>query len=207
MAKSFFIKDAISEHFKNNKKGYIFSLLSVLIGIIVGLYLSFADYSYTSLLSSSDKNIFDYVTGSVSYSSVFYSRLLNNLLFILIIFVLNLTVFTSFLSLIFIGYQTCLIVLSCTAIISLYGFSGVLNVVLLVVPINVLNLVIILIMNSLCFKRAYNQNKYKLRFIDSFKEEDFLKQFFICLVISFILCFIYCFIVPLFIKSFVVINY
>jgi len=173
----------------------------------LGLYLSFTDYSYTSLLSSGDKNIFDYVTGAASYTSIFYSRLINNFLLILIIFVLNLTIYTSFLSLIFIGYQSCLIVLSCSAIISLYGLSGVINVILLVIPINLLNLIIVVAMNSLCFRRAIIQNKFKLSFFESFKEELIFKHIIICVLISFILCLVYCFIVPLFMKSFVVINY
>jgi len=207
MAKVFFIKDKIVDHFNIHKKYYYFSIISFIVGLLIGLILSFTEYAYMSLLNSSDNIIFDYITGEASYLSIFYSRIKDICLCVLIIFILNITIYTSFLSYIFVGYQMCLLVLSCAALIIMYGFSGILNVILIMLPINILNYFILNIINSLCVGRASRQRRFKESFFSSFKGNDYFVSFCICLLVILVLCAFNCFVMPLFIKSFVVINY
>ena len=207
MANSFFIKDKITYHFRRNSTLYCFMIISFIVGVVVGLYFIFTDFKYTSLLTSSDKIIFDYITGTASYVDVFYSRFTNIVICLLIIFVFNISSYTSFLGYIFVGYQTSLFVMSCGAIISLYGLSGVLNVVLFVVPVNLINIIIMMISNVLCSRRALSQKEFKLKFFQSFKEDDFLLFYFTCVLCALGVCLINSFVLPLLIKSFVVINY
>ncbi len=207
MANNFIIQDKVKEHFKNNLLAYILVIVVAVAGIVIGIYLSVTGYKYTSLLSSADKNMFDYITGSASYSSIFYARLLDAFICMLIILVFNLSIYTSFLSYIFLGYQMSLVVLSSSALITLYGFSGVINVILFVIPINLANFIIMSIAVCLGVERARAQSAYKLKFAESFKETGFFKGYFICVALMFVVCLFHSFILPLFVKSFVVINY
>ena len=114
-------------HLKNNLGVYFFLGFLMIVGIVFGFVLAFSDNSYIDLLSSSDKTLFDYINGSAEISSIFFSRLLYSLLFMLIIFLTNISIYTSFISVFLIGYQCLLFVLSCAAVITLYGISGVIN--------------------------------------------------------------------------------
>ena len=204
---SFYIKDKIRDHFKSNSTIYLFLGIVVVCGLLLGLYFSLTGYKYRSLLSGVDKNLFDYITGAASYSSIFYSRLINIILSFVVVFVLTLSIYTSILSLLYLAYQAALIVLSCAAIISLHGLSGVLNVLLLLLPVNIINLVVLSVFCVICVRRAKDQKDYKLKFFESFREQTFLIDAGICMAVAFVLCLIYSFILPLLLKSFVVVNY
>ena len=205
--RSFLIQDRVRWHFKDNKGSYCLVLFVAILGIIIGVYLSVTGYRYTSLLTASDKNMFDYITGTASYTSIFYSRLIDILICSVILVVLNLCIYTSFLSFMFLGYQMALIVLSSSAIISLYGLAGIINVVLFVVPINILNFIVMAVIVCLGVERARLQNTYKLKFFESFKQTSFIKGVLICFLIELVICILHSFILPLFIKSFVVFSY
>ena len=95
---SFFIEENIKAHIKRNSMSYFITCVVLLIGLIIGVVLSVTGYKYTSLLTSADKNMFDYITGEAEYSSIFYSRFGNTLLSLLILIVLSLSIYSSVLS-------------------------------------------------------------------------------------------------------------
>ena len=97
------INENIKQHLRDNVKAYILILFSVIIGIIVGIYLGVTGYKYTSLLTTGDKLMFDYITGTASYMSIFYSRISVCIISIIIIFVFNLTYYLSFFNYLYIN--------------------------------------------------------------------------------------------------------
>lgn len=194
-------------HFKDNAIYYFFVLIVAALGIGVGLYISLTGYKYTALLSSADRNMFAYITGTASYSSIFYSRLIDILICFLIVFLLTLIKHTAVLSYLFLGYQMTLIVLSSAAIISLYGISGIFNVILFVVPINLANFIALAFAMVVNLERATTLSKYRLKFFESFKENDYWFKQGLSVVLLVLICALNSLILPIFIKSFVVVNY
>lgn len=202
-----FIKEKLQGHFKENAISYYISGFVVLIGIIIGVYLVFTGYSYTSLLSASDKNIIEYIKGTASYSDIFYFRMMNICVSFVILIIFNLSVYTSFLGYIYLGYQVVLTTLMCSALITLYGLAGVLNVCLFTIPINLIYIFIMVFVIAISVGRARYQKKYRVGFWDSFKESEYFKFLILAIVFAFLLCVVFCFVFPLFLKSFVMINY
>ncbi len=205
--KQYLLKYQIKEHFKENLTRYIIIIFSSLIAIVCGIYFAISGFSYSSLLTSSDKNIFAYISGTAEYSSIFMTRFWSLFLCIILIFCFNLVRETAFLNYVYLGYQMCLIVLSSSAIISLYGFTGIVNVVCFVVPINLVNFGILAYMSVISMARASDAKSFKLGFFSSFKERYYLRKFFVSVLILFVFCAVYSFVLPLVLKSFVVINY
>ena len=197
----------MKEHFRENTLYYFFALVFVCVGLALGLYISLTGYKYTALLSAPDKNMFSYITGTAPYTSIFYSRLVNVILTVAIIFVLTITKYTLPLSYLFLSYQMALVVLTSAAIITMYGLSGVLNVILFVVPINLVNIALMVYGVGVGHERAKLWQNYKLKFGDSFKETSFAFKFFIFAAGLFCVAIINSFILPIFIKSFVVVNF
>lgn len=189
------------EHFRNNLYRYVLIGVSIIIAIILGVYLAISGFSYTSLLTSADKNIFGYISGTAEYISIFSSRIWALLLCVLLIFCFNLIRETAFLNYIYLGYQMSLIVLSSSAIISVYGLSGVINVVLFVLPINIINIALLAYLAVISMERAYYMRQLKAGFFASFKEISYFKNFLIVLIMLIVFCFVYSFILPLVLKT------
>lgn len=207
MSSRYFDTYRIKEHFKRNAFYYVLLAIFLLVGLGVGIYISITGYRYTALLSTADKNMFSYITGDAPYTSIFYSRLINVLLCVVIIVVLNLTIYTSFIGYVFMGYQAALMVLSSAAVITMYGLPGILNVVLFILPVNIANILIMSMLLVTGTERAKLQSSYKLKFAESFKENNYFMRLLIFVAALFVLCLFHSFILPLLIKSFVVINF
>lgn len=207
MVNSFFIKERTIEHLRKNVIYYIISCISIIVGVVVGIYLALTNYKYTSLLTATDNIMFDFINGTASYTEIFYSRLADMLLCLLIIFVFSLSVYSSIINYIFICYQTVLFVLSCGALVSLYGVIGIINVILFMIPINLLNILIMVIFNIYGIERANTCRSFSLNFFGSFKENGYLLKVLLCVLFVVVVCVLHSFILPLIIKSFIVVNY
>ena len=207
MSKVFFIKDELNAHFVNHSKQYYISIFVTILAIVIGLILSFSDYSYLSILNAKENMLFDYILGSINKVEIFYEKLKNVFLSLVVVFALNISVYSSFLAYIYVGYQFVLLILSTVSIISLYSFFGVLIVIFLILPINLIYYLILNSYNCILSKRASIANSLKLGFIDSFKENKTYVYIFIVIIMFLILCIIYSFILPLFVKSFWFILY
>lgn len=197
----------IKNHLKDNAVRYYLILFASIVGLALGIYFAISGFSYSSLLTNADKNMFAYISGTASYSSIFWSRLTSLLICVLLIFVFNLVRETAFLNYIYLAYQFCLIILSSSAIITMYGLSGVLNVIFFMLPINLMNYGLICFMAVISEQRSAFAKQYRLSFVSSFKEVSYFKKFLVALLIVFVFCLIYSFVYPLVFKSIVVINY
>lgn len=205
--KPYSLKDYFKSHFKENSFRYVIILIVCALAISVGIYFAVSGFSYANLLTSADKNMFGYISGTAEYSSIFWSRFLSLLLCVILIFCFNIVRETAFLNYFYLAYQMCLIVLSAAAIISVYGLYGIINVILFVVPINLVNFCLICYLSVLSMDRAFFWKAYKTSFVSSFREISYLKKFSIALSLLFAFCIVYSFIFPLILKSFVVVNY
>lgn len=197
----------IKNHLKDNAVRYYLILFASIVGLALGIYFAISGFSYSSLLTNADKNMFAYISGTASYSSIFWSRLTSLLICVLLIFVFNLVRETAFLNYIYLAYQFCLIILSSSAIITMYGLSGVLNVIFFMLPINLINYGLICFMAVISEQRSAFAKQYRLSFVSSFKEVSYFKKFLVALLIVLVFCLIYSFVYPLVFKSIVVINY
>lgn len=205
--KSYSIGDYFKSHFKENSFRYVLIIVSCAVGVCLGIYFAVSGFSYVSLLTSGDKNMFGYISGTAEYGSIFWSRFLSLFLCVVLIFCFNIIRETAFLNYFYLAYQMCLIVLSASAIITVYGLYGIINVILFVVPINLVNFCLLSYLSVLSMDRAYFWKSFRTTFVSSFKEVSYVKKFLITLSLLFVFCIVYSFVFPLILKSFVVVNY
>ncbi|MEG1581840.1 MAG: hypothetical protein RR334_01595 [Clostridia bacterium] len=207
MISGIIIKNKIIRYFKDNTSSYLFYMFAVIIGIIIGIILGKGNDSLIKLLKTNDENLFDFIVGNAELGSIFWYKLKDIIFAFLIIFVINLHYVSGFINYFFIGYQSFLFASSCSAILSLYGFGASVNICMFIVPINILFL-FSLIMGAISLeKRAGYCKEYKLKFYQSFKNNNYLSEFVISFSVALAICIISSFIIPIFYKSFVFINY
>lgn len=144
----------IGYFFKKNQKIFIFFMIFFLIGIVAGIIIASSSDSYYSLLTTSDKVFFDYVNGKANFSKQTMKIIISSLFLELIFFVLNLNFYSGLLSFLVVGYQSAIMFLSISAVITEYGFRGVLMSLFLSVPVNLVILTSNIIFAGLCFSRA-----------------------------------------------------
>ena len=113
---------------------------------------------------------------------------------------LNLNFYLGILSTLVIAYQGGLLVLTIFAIVSTYSFSGVLNVLFVVIPINILYLGVLIFFTSLCIKRSYIAKRNK-NFATYFKSKEFIVPATISLVGILVIVFVGVVIYPLILKN------
>ena len=98
-----------------------------------------------------------------------------------------------------------LVSITATNLIYINGVSGILNVVLFTLPVNVVNLMIIAYALSLFIKRREYSKEYNKKFFTSFGV--YLHQFIGLIIGMFVASAIYGVIYPILLRSIVVISY
>lgn len=168
-------------------------LLFVLIGIVIGIFIVATSERYLSLIKADDKVLFDFINGKATFSKQMF-RLLSKFVFpLIVLFLFNLSGYTSFLSFLFLSYNGVLFFMSSYAVIAEFGFAGALSFIFLFLPVNVLVIAEMIFFNEVCWTRGNLAKKYK-RFFFGFDESFWIKILFViaaALVVSVFLTILY----------------
>lgn len=193
---------SIFEHMSRKKAIYSALVLCFLIGVVIGVIVEITSSIGSLFLSDKSNSFFDFATNDVSTVDFFVDQLKNMLIAFFIIFATNLSIYSSFLNFIFLGYQGLLLSSSCGAIISSYGLLGIVNVVLIIVPINLALFVFYLAASELCFSRASDAKRYSINFKQSFAfQRHLVRNLLVCFVLALAVCIVVSLILPLILKS------
>lgn len=197
----------VTSHFYNNVVRYTMCFLCILGGIIGGIVIASVYGANSSILKSADENLYDFVVGDVQFGTLFASKALDVIVVFFILFLFNCVYFTSFLSYIFIFYQSFLFSYSVMSIVGLYGLKSLFNVLLFLLPMNLMFLLSMVCCAVILIKRAKLQYTEKLPFWKSFQVQNTWKNYALCFLFALAIVCINAFIVPLLSKSFVFIHY
>lgn len=151
----------IKYYLKKHSRLYISFLILILVGVIFGIIIGLSSDGYLKLLNKENKLLFSIINGTFSSGSIFWKKLIQLFCPLIIIFVLNLNFYLGLLSYVIVAYQSGLLTLTIFAIVSTYGISGVLNVIFIILPINIVYIVIMAFFASGCIERSYGAMKNK----------------------------------------------
>lgn len=185
---------------KKNQKIYISFLIFLLLGIALGIIIASSSDSYLSLLTSSDKLFYDYVNGKVSFSKQFTRMIVSSVILNLIFFIFSLNFYVSMFSYLVMSYQGLLMFLSVTAVISEFGFRGILMTIFLILPVNLILLAESIVFASICLERCYAAHRNKT-FSYGFQDKTFWTSIFWVLLIDIIISIAVTMIIGLLIRS------
>lgn len=200
-----FTQGDLKYYIKKNRGFYLSFLIFFVLGVVIAVFICVSTSSYLSLLSSSDKVLFDYVNGSVSYSKEATKLIFKLLMVDLLVFVLNLNFYSGLISYAIISYQSCLMFLSIVAQISAYGFTGFLIVLFLQLPVNLVMFALNIAFAVTCLERSYNATLSK-NFALGFQDKSFWLTIFLISIVGviFSLLIVFVFIVILRMRIFII---
>lgn len=199
MKQSFINQFDVKFHFKQNKKFYIYFSIAGIIGIVLGIIISFVSDSYSNLLTSSNKLIYSMMNGTIDSSVLFWDKFFVFVIPIILFFIFSLNYYLSFFQLLIFIYQATLLILSCSALILTYGFSGVINVLFVTLPINLCYFASLIFCGVTNMARSEQALKYK-NFTEGFDEIYLIKTLMVMVFILFI-CFIACVVYPIILQN------
>lgn len=186
-------------HFRKNSGYYYIFLLSIIVSTIIAIVIVLSSDSYLSLLVSKNKNLYNFINGSVKFSEIFFGCLFKFILPLIIILLLGLNYHTSLLSIIFVSYQFAIFVMTITAIIVTYMFSGVLISLFFIIPVNLLFFITIIFLSVVCLERSSyaKKTKYFKEAYDKFYFSKVFLSFAIIICLSLIISVVF----PILLKS------
>lgn len=193
--------------FNRRRKVYIISFASILLGIIVGFILSFTISDVKSILSLSSKNYLSYLKGSADLNFIFLENFRSIFLSTIICSMLSIFVYTIPIGLLYIAYQSAVMIISMSAISQTYGFVGVLNSMLIIFPFNILIIVCLglVIASVYSFTSLNIQSGYNLFAI---REDRYIYyRLIILLLIEIFTCLILSYFVPFLFKSLIIVSF
>ena len=188
-----FCLDELKYYISKRKNTYITSLIFVLVGIVIGVFIASSSDRFLSLIKSDDKILFDYINGKVSFSKQFFRLLLKFVLPMVVVFLLTVSSYSSFLGYVFLAYNGALFFLNTYAVIVEFGLIGVLSFIFLILPVNVILFLSIIFYYERCLERcklAKRQQKMFSGFVESNFWMGTLVVFGVALTVSVALTFI-----------------
>lgn len=192
---------------KSKKSIYIFSLLSIILGIVIGLILSFSYNDIDYVLNLSNKNYNDYLNGTAELSLLFVNNFKWIIIGNLICMLLSICLFTYFLGLIYIAYQSSVLVMTIFSVISNFKFSGILNSILFILPFNLVIIICLLLNLTLLYSFFRDNRKNKLSLFNIQNDKFIFFKLIIVLLIEALTCLILSFIVPIMLKSLIIVSF
>ena len=205
-----FCRDVLDSFFRSvsrKKSIYVWFLFALCAGIIIGLILAFSDGDLGAFLSVANKNYVSYLNGTAELSAIFVNMIGNVIFSLLVCLILSFSVCTVWVSLLYISYQSCVMVLTIASVILKYGVIGVINSLLLILPFN---LVLILClglqianMYSFCaYNKTSNTSRFSLRY-----DRQIFTRLLILFLVQLVVCVILSYFVPFLLKSLIIVSY
>ena len=201
------IKNDFVKLVENNKSIFVSGIVSIILGIVVGVACFNTNVNFYGILSASDYQIIRFIDGNVSSFDIFFNKVLEMFVLFAIITIFSLTIYTQLLNMLFLMYQTMVLTIIISVIAKVYGIAGILNIIFIILPTNMLWLSFILLLYLVLESRAREAHKYNQSFKMSVKESNVIKHIMLSLGCGCLICFVYSFIFPLILKCFSLIYY
>lgn len=177
------------------KKIYLIFISIILLFIILGFFFYFIiSDANKELVINTQKDFFNSISSNkINYLSSFINSIISNFLYVVLIFILGLSVIGFIFIIGIVLVKSFIVGFSISSIIGTFGLKGILLSILYVFPHQILFLIVLLLMSYYGCRFCYKLFKHLfMRGIINFRKvkEKYIKVFGISLTIS-VLCSIY----------------
>ncbi len=153
---SYRIKNTLSNFFKYYKGIIIILSIVLLLGVVTGIFTASRYAGKLEMDNIPDSNFVSFICGDKGSFGLFFSYFVSfSLLIAVIILLSNAPVFNIvvYLCLFVLGYRLGFLM---SALITLFSFAGIINVVVIILPFELLQLLILMLISAVAI------NKYKI---------------------------------------------
>lgn len=175
-----------------NKKINLFVIFVILLGIISGsIFLVVLNENDKNLIINQITNFMTNINNNnISNTIAFKNSLIENGIFIIITWILGMSIIGIIFNIFFIYLKGFILGFSISSFFLLYKYKGLLAAFIYIFPTSIINIIVTLIIGV--YSIMFVINLWKIIFIrdKSINMKEFLKKYFFILLITIILCFI-----------------
>lgn len=196
-----YTKSLIKNHIKKHKWIYISLLITLCIGILIGVITISSIDSTFEIGDLRDKTLLDFLKGDNSWIGFFLLRFYEGLIFIIIILICSLKkwlIIGDFILIIINGY---FIGVNCTIIILSLGIIGILYTLLIIAPCYIFTNILLMFFTTKCIKNFENSCMHNCN-----NKFNFSHKICIVLLLLFILKLIEVILISIFITKFLILG-
>lgn len=153
-------KMGLRDGFCENKKWFIVCFVLVVAGIICGIGAGVRLASDVSVARIPDSFLRKFLDGDISIWGLLFSRILVNAGFLLVVFVTNCRPIMCFVSFILLTYRAFCLGITCAILITIFKVGGILNVILVILPTQILVLFALIIFVVTCVSYNFSCKVY-----------------------------------------------
>ena len=192
---------------KNKNKNYYIMITSIVLGLILGTILIFTIDDIDAILNISNKNYLELMHGTANLSKMFLDNLGWILIADLIVIALSCCIIAFALGIFYILYQSALVALTIGSMIKCFGFVGIINSLIFILPINLINIVLISLLLVTLYNYFSQNRKCGLPMFSQNNDRYIYIKLILILLVQVVLCFILSFIIPYMFRSLIFVNF
>lgn len=189
---SILIKNTLSNFLKVYKVFLIVLALVLLLGVVTGIFTASKYSGSLEMEHIPDSNFVSFICGDKGSLGLFFTYFVNYcILFVIVIFVCTTPLFNVLIYLCFLvlGYRLGFLI---SALITLFSFAGIINVVIIILPFELLLMFVFMLLCSIVIHR----NKIRKKFGCINSNTNYKKIYLFLVIIFFVILFIKCLIMP-----------
>ena len=134
------LKDSFCDHFSKYKPLYLLFLVVLLAGFVVGLISGGQKASLNDISYLPDRIWFGFLSNNITIMQLFFSRVLSLFGLMILGWILCFNKWLSLLNVLIVVYNAFILGATCSMLVGLFRFVGVLNVLLAYLPLHLLSL-------------------------------------------------------------------
>lgn len=158
--KIYSVKNNFSKYFLEYKTILIFAGLFFVIGVVTGIFTAVRFSGDLSLEHLSDSNLVEFLKGDKGTTGLIFPYLFSFCLFFGIIAFLNFKPFMIGINYFVLLVRGYLLGFDATILIILYGFAGIINVFIVILPSELLICLVLIMLTSFAVRRNLNIKKF-----------------------------------------------
>lgn len=192
-------KSDIRFHFMKNSRYYYSFLCAIIFSLVISVIVIISNNGYLNLLVSSNKILYSLINGTAILKEIFWNRFLTFSFPLILVLFLGINYYLALLSFLIVMYQFVVFIMTVYAVVEMYGFTGLLNNIFMIVPVNLLFFACLIFLSVVCLERA--KSAQKNRYFAEGYNSIFLIKVGVCFLFVLALSSFVAFIYPAILKS------
>lgn len=203
--KFYYLKQQIIHHILTHKVYYIIGGICFLLGLVTGIFSAIKYANLVEVAHISDSVLISFLAGKTSIFGLFFARIVSYLFLTITIILISGVFFLIPVTYIILLYKSFISALTISFLIVLYGFSGVLLTIFVILPSLLLFYLALIALISTCVRRCLMCRKYGAVYFSDQVYFFPLKNIFAILLIMLVACIIEILFLPIISATFIII--
>ncbi len=153
-------QSGFKDYIRRHKLLLICVMFIVLASVLTGVFTAIKNADNYSSVWFDNYNIVQFYKSNMGTWDLFFDRFISYLICLIIMFLCSLNIFLTPLSFVVLIIRSYLVGLNCCFMFLLFGFGGMITTIIIIFPIQIINLLLMVCFSSTMCVKAKNKKRY-----------------------------------------------